>query len=105
MIIPRRSCRTRMRLRIVMNLLDFLFWRQRPVSYRRAIARARNRGVVRDDQLDIYRRAEAAIGGESAIEFGILPDGTPVSLANGAALSTPLAIGALGSGKRRLIVN
>jgi len=88
-----------------MNLLDFLFWRQRPVSYRRAIARARNRDVVRDDQFDVYRRAAAAIGGESAIDFGLLSDGTPVSLANEAALSTALAIGATGSGKTRLIVN
>ncbi len=92
------------RLRIVMNLLDFLFWRQRPVSYRRAIGRARSRETEVGSQNDAYRRAAAAITGEAAIDFGRLPEGTPVSLGIDTALSSSLVIGATGSGKTRLVL-
>lgn len=87
-----------------MNLLDFLFWRQRPVSYGRAISRARNRAVAGDDQLDIYRRAAAAISTGNGIAFGHLSDETSVSLDTDAALSSALVIGASGSGKTRFIL-
>ena len=87
-----------------MNLLDFLFWRQRPISYRRAITRARSRDVEADGQQDAFRRAAAAIAGEAAVPFGDLPDGTPVSVNIDAALSSALVIGATGSGKTRFLL-
>lgn len=87
-----------------MNLVDFLFWRERRASYQRAITRASSRELAPDGELDAYRRAAAAINGAAAIRFGDLPDGTPVSLDLDTALSSALVIGASGSGKTRHIM-
>lgn len=89
-----------------MNLLDFLFTRERKRSYQRALQyeRSRNTTAARS-QAEVFADAVRQLGGKHAIPFGTLPDDSPVRVDQSIALASALVIGATGSGKTRFVLS
>jgi hypothetical protein len=88
------------------NLLDFLFLRERKTSYQRALQyeRSRNANAARS-QADVFADAARQLVGKPAIPFGSLPDDTAVRVDQSIALASALVIGATGSGKTRFVLS
>jgi len=88
------------------NLLDFLFLRERKTSYQRALQyeRSRNASGARS-QAEVFADAVRQLGGKPAITFGNLQDDSPVRVDQSIALASALVIGATGSGKTRFVLS
>ena len=91
-----------------MSLLDvivsYLFRREQRNSYVRAIAHERaSRPSVRSRAAAIAE-AKESLADRHALTFGTLPDGSDLRVSRAVAFMSALVVGAVGSGKTRLLV-
>lgn len=91
-----------------MNLLDaivtFLFRREQRGNYVRALAHERTRRLPTRSRAAAMSEARGALDAPDALTFGDLPDGTHLRIARSIAFMSALIVGAVGSGKTRLLL-
>jgi len=91
-----------------MNILDaivtYLFRREQHENYVRALALERTRRPARRSRAAAFEEARTGLDAPDALTFGTLPDGSPLRVARSIAFMSALIVGAVGSGKTRLLV-
>lgn len=91
-----------------MSLLDaivtYLFRREQHESYVRALAHERKRRPKPRSRAAANDEARRGLDATDALTFGTLPDGTALRVARPIAFMSALVVGAVGSGKTRLLV-